>query len=136
MVHSLEERADFERQLVVDLRLTASRYRADCSVRKLIAHLSAQSARFVELRDSDLPACLLEPAKHKTIDHASVGRIALESDSHIVAGDDVRILVYTAERGTEDAERLALAVVLGTQTLVDVAGHRPRTRPVVSQPGR
>lgn len=27
--------------------------------------------------------------------------------------------VYTAEPGTEDADRLALAVVLGTQELVD-----------------
>jgi hypothetical protein len=37
----------------------------------------------------------------------------------IVAGDDLRIMVYTAEPGTEDAERLALAVVLGTQALID-----------------
>jgi hypothetical protein len=28
-------------------------------------------------------------------------------------------MVFTAEPGTEDAERLALAVVLGTQTLVE-----------------
>jgi len=28
-------------------------------------------------------------------------------------------MVYTAEPGTEDAESLALAVVLGTQELVD-----------------
>jgi hypothetical protein len=28
-------------------------------------------------------------------------------------------MVYTAEPGTEDAERLALAVVLGTQALID-----------------
>jgi hypothetical protein len=38
--------------------------------------------------------------------------------SRIVAGDDLRITVYTAEPGTEDAERLALAVVLGTQALI------------------
>ena len=36
-----------------------------------------------------------------------------------MAADDLRITVYTAEPGTEDAERLALAIVLGTQTLVD-----------------
>jgi hypothetical protein len=34
---------------------------------------------------------------------------------HPIAGLDV----YTAEPGTEDAERLALAVVLCTQSLVD-----------------
>ena len=33
------------------------------------------------------------------------------------------ITVYTAEPSTEDAERLALALVLGTQTLV--AGTSP-----------
>jgi hypothetical protein len=31
----------------------------------------------------------------------------------------VRLMVYTAEPGTEDAERLALVTVLGTQTLVE-----------------
>jgi hypothetical protein len=30
--------------------------------------------------------------------------------------DDLRLMVYTAEPGTEDAERLALAIVLGTET--------------------
>jgi len=35
-----------------------------------------------------------------------------------VAGDDLRIMVYTAEPGTEDAVRLELAIVLGTQSLV------------------
>jgi hypothetical protein len=35
-----------------------------------------------------------------------------------VAGGDLRIMVYTAEPGTEDAERLALLTVLGTQALV------------------
>ena len=36
-----------------------------------------------------------------------------------VTGDDLRITVYTAEPGTEDAERLALAIVLGTQALIE-----------------
>jgi hypothetical protein len=34
-----------------------------------------------------------------------------------VAGH-LHITIYTAEPGTEDAERLALLIVLGTQTLV------------------
>jgi hypothetical protein len=36
----------------------------------------------------------------------------------LVATDDVRIMIYTAEPGTEDAERLELAIVFGTRTLV------------------
>ncbi len=35
-----------------------------------------------------------------------------------MAGDDLRVMVYGAEPGTDDAERLALAVVLGTQAFV------------------
>jgi hypothetical protein len=42
----------------------------------------------------------------------------VDCDVLIVAGDDLRIMVYTAEPGSDDAERLALAVVLGTQHLV------------------
>ncbi len=43
----------------------------------------------------------------------------LDCDALIVADDDLRITVYTAEPGTQDAERLALAVVVGTQALID-----------------
>jgi hypothetical protein len=57
--------------------------------------------------------------RQKIIDHPDVGLITLDCDTLIVAGDDLRITVYTSEPGTEDAERLALAVVLGTQELVD-----------------
>jgi hypothetical protein len=41
------------------------------------------------------------------------------SDPLVVAADDLRIMLFTAEPGTEDAERLALATVLGTQSLID-----------------
>ncbi|MGM1058361.1 MmyB family transcriptional regulator [Saccharothrix sp. Mg75] len=46
-----------------------------------------------------------------------VGPITLDCDTLLVAMDDLRITVYTAETGTEDADRLAPAVVLGTQSL-------------------
>ncbi len=117
-VHSAEEQAVFEAQLVADLRMTASRYPADRSLRRLIKDLAAQSPRFVELWESDTPLDLTNTSRHKTIEHPAVGRITLDCDALVVAADDLRILVYTAEPGTEDAERLALAVVLGTQSLV------------------
>lgn len=53
------------------------------------------------------------------VEHPAVGRITLDCDTLVVSGDDLRVMIYTAEPGTEDAERLALAVVLGTQTLVE-----------------
>ncbi|WP_063010662.1 MmyB family transcriptional regulator [Nocardia kruczakiae] len=50
-------------------------------------------------------------------DHPAVGLITLDCDTLLVALDDLRISVYTAEPGTEDAARLDLAIVLGTQSL-------------------
>ena len=117
--HTPDEQELFEAQIVADLRMTASRYPADRSLRRLIADLAAHSPRFVELWESDATVDLRDTSKHKVIDHPAVGPIELDCDALIVTGDDLRILVYTAEPGTEDAERLALAVVLGTQALVD-----------------
>ena len=53
----------------------------------------------------------------------------------MVATDDVRIMVYTADPGTDDAERLALAVVLGTQPLVDQPSGPAPSAPSVDRPG-
>jgi hypothetical protein len=57
--------------------------------------------------------------RRKVVDHPAVGRITLDCDTLVVAGDDLRIMIYTAEPETDDAERLSLATVLGTQALVD-----------------
>lgn len=118
-VYTPAEQAEFETRLVADLRLTAGRYPSDRRVRRLVGELSAASPRFVELWDSVDIASGPEQSRHKLIDHPDVGRIVLDCDTLIVAGDDLRIMVYTAEPGSEDAERLALAIVLGTQTLID-----------------
>jgi transcriptional regulator with XRE-family HTH domain len=118
-IHTPEERSDFEARLVADLRMTASRYPADRRLKQLIHDLVAQSPRFTELWNagpSDLDA---NQGRHKVIDHPDVGHIALDCDTLFVAADDLRITIYTAAPCTEDAERLALAIVLGTQTLSD-----------------
>ncbi len=113
-----EEQSRFEALLVADLRLTASRYPEDVRLRRLVRDLSALSPRFVELWAASDPEPGHEMARHKIIGHPSVGRITLDCDTLVVAVDDLRLMVYTAEPGTEDAERLALAIVLGTQTFV------------------
>lgn len=118
-VQTPEEQARFESLLVGDLRLTAARYPADRELKRLIAGLTAHSPRFAELWESGETGSLRDQARHKIIDHPDVGLIALDCDILVVAGDDLRIMVYTAEPGTEDAERLALAVVIGTQALVE-----------------
>jgi MmyB-like transcription regulator ligand binding domain len=118
-VDTPEEHGLLESRLVADLRMTASRYPADRELKLLVTQLASQSPRFVELWESSEPGSPEDQARHKIIDHPDVGLIALDCDTLIVAGDDLRIMVYTAEPGTEDADRLALAVVLGTQALVN-----------------
>jgi transcriptional regulator with XRE-family HTH domain len=114
-VHTPEEQARFESLLVADLRMTAARYPADRELKRLIAGLTSHSPRFAELWESGQVDSPQDQSRHKIIDHPGVGLITLDCDTLIVAGDDLRITVYTAEPGTQDAERLALAIVLGTQ---------------------
>ncbi len=118
VVHTPEERAELQAGQVADLRVTASRYPADRALHRLVAALTAHSERFAELWDSGVPYPPAGTSKRKTIDHPAVGRITLDCDVLVVATDDVRIMMYTAEPGSEDADRLALAIVLGTQSLV------------------
>ncbi len=113
------EQAELEVGLVADLRRTATRYPTDSSVRRLVGTLSAASPRFAQLWDTDAPAAGREPAKRKVIDHPTVGPITVDCDVLLVAADDVRLMIYSAAPATEDADRLALAVVVGTQELVD-----------------
>jgi transcriptional regulator with XRE-family HTH domain len=114
--HTPQSRRALEAAQVADLRMTAGRYPADQQLRRLVAELHANSDRFAELWDA--AAVGRHEAARKTIDHPHVGPLTLDCDVLTVAGSDLRIMIYTAEPGTEDAERLALLTVLGTQTLV------------------
>ncbi|PXX58728.1 helix-turn-helix protein [Nocardia tenerifensis] len=104
-----------EISLVSDLRSAAAQYPADRRLRTLIAELRANSPRFAALWDSGAVS-RREPAQ-KTIHHPRVGQLTMDCDVLTVAGSDLRIMIYTAEPGTPDADRLALLTVLGTQTL-------------------
>ncbi|WP_329181775.1 helix-turn-helix transcriptional regulator [Streptomyces sp. NBC_01477] len=114
--HTPQSVRKLEAAQVAGLRATANRYPADQRLRRLIAELRAGSDRFAELWESGVLD--RHDAARKTIDHPRVGILTLDCDLLSVAGSDLRIMVYTAEPGTEDAERLALLAVLGTQTLV------------------
>jgi transcriptional regulator with XRE-family HTH domain len=118
-VQTPKQKAELEARLVADLRLTAARYPADQRLKQLTRDLAAQSPRFVKLWESGALEPHQDSGRRKVIDHPDVGPITLDCDTLIVAADDLRIMIYTAEPDTEDAERLALAVVLGTQSLID-----------------
>jgi transcriptional regulator with XRE-family HTH domain len=118
-VHTREQQREFEAGLVADLRLTAARYPHDQRLKQLIREITAQSPRFEKLWESSAPTPHQDFGRHKMIDHPDVGHITLECDTLVVAANDLRIMIYTAEPDTEDAERLSLAIVLGTQSLID-----------------
>ncbi|MCT9079605.1 helix-turn-helix transcriptional regulator [Streptomyces fulvoviolaceus] len=115
--HTLQETRAFEAGMVSELRTTAARYPADRQLRRLIAELRAGSARFAELWDAGVVGRL--EASRKTIEHPQVGLLTLDCDLLRVEGNDLHILVYSAEPGTEAAEKLELISVLGTQALVE-----------------
>jgi transcriptional regulator with XRE-family HTH domain len=110
-----QERQEFLAALVADLRAVAASYPADRQLRQLITELRASSQRFAELWDSG--AVGRHEAARKTIDHPAVGELTLDCDVLTVRGSDLHIMIYTAEPGSEDADRLALIIVLGTQSL-------------------
>ena len=99
--------------------MTAARYPSDPRLKELTRELASHSPRFEKLWESVAPEPHREFGRHKVIDHPDVGHIALDCDTLVVAADDLRIMIYTAEPETRDAERLALALVLGTQSMVD-----------------
>jgi transcriptional regulator with XRE-family HTH domain len=107
--------AEFERSAVADLRAAAGRYPDDGALRVLIDDLGRVSARFAELWAAADVAVRRED--RKTIDHPEVGPITLDCDVLSVAQSDLRMVVYTAEPGSVDADKLALVRVVGLQHL-------------------
>ncbi|NJP50659.1 helix-turn-helix domain-containing protein [Streptomyces sp. SBST2-5] len=109
-------RRALERALVADLRAATARYPADQRLRRLIADLRTHSERFAELWDTGITG--RHESARKTIDHPQAGAVTLDCDILTLEGSDLHIMVYTAEPGSEDAERLALITALGLQTFV------------------
>ncbi|MFJ9537638.1 helix-turn-helix transcriptional regulator [Streptomyces sp. NPDC101225] len=115
--HSPQERRAFLAGMVAELRATAVRYPSDRQLRRMITELRAQSERFAQLWDAGVVGRL--EASRKTIEHPQVGLVTLDCDLLRVEENDLHILVYSAEPGTEAAEKLELISVLGTQSLVE-----------------
>jgi transcriptional regulator with XRE-family HTH domain len=110
-----EQAMSFERSMAADLRGATGRYPADKSLQRLIAELHTGSPRFAELWDSGIVGT--HESARKTVKHPEVGLLDLDCDIMTVNGADLRIVAFTAEPGTESADKLALLSVLGTQAL-------------------
>ncbi|MDX6738572.1 helix-turn-helix transcriptional regulator [Actinocorallia sp. A-T 12471] len=104
----------FDASMVADLRRSVGRYPDDHSLRQLVDKLSARSARFSALWQRH------EIAEHgpalKTIDHPDVGSLELDCDILTTQRGDLRVVMYTAEPGSESSTKLTLLATIGTTT--------------------
>jgi hypothetical protein len=108
------ESARMDAEVVADLREALGRYPNDKALRELIDDLLEASPRFAELWNGAPVAP--RTASRKSIDHPEVGRITVDCDILLVRGSDLRLIVYTAPPGSEDAQALALLAAIGTQS--------------------
>ncbi|GAB3845694.1 helix-turn-helix transcriptional regulator [Dactylosporangium cerinum] len=102
---------NFDGSMVADLRRTAGRYPDDPDLRALVARLLTRSDRFRDLWQRH------EVAEHgpsrKTVMHPEVGPIDLDCDILTTSRGDLRIVVYSAEPGSDADSKLALLAVVG-----------------------
>ena len=106
---------DFETNAVADLRRAVGTYPDDANLRQLVNELLQASPRFAKLWAERVVNTT--GSNSKTIVHPEVGPITLACDVLTVAGSDLRLVVYTAEPSSPDADRLCLVQVIGLQKL-------------------
>jgi len=94
----------FKAALVADLRLARAAYPGEKELDELVQGAAQVSADFLELWATATLGSRL--GGRTRIQHPLVGEIALDSDVLKVPDHDVRIVTYTAEPGTPDAEKL------------------------------
>lgn len=115
-VRKTDAEADqFETNAVADLRRAIGTYPGDARLRQLVDELRQASPRFARLWAARVVSTTVPG--NKTIVHPEVGPITLDCDVLTVAGSDLRLVVYTAEPSSPDADRLRLAQVVGLQEL-------------------
>jgi transcriptional regulator with XRE-family HTH domain len=100
-----------EAAVVSDLRRATGRFPTDPQLARLVSELLAGSARFAELWAAGTVGAHRED--HKIVEHPGVGPITVDCDVLSDGEAELKIVVLTAEPGSEDETRLRLAVVAG-----------------------
>jgi transcriptional regulator with XRE-family HTH domain len=104
---------EFSSDLVADLREATGRYPADPGLATLVGRLKATSPDFARRWGEAHVA--RHRSSRKTVTSTPVGPITIDCDVLTTPGGDLRIVVYTALPGSEDASRLDLLRVTGLQ---------------------
>jgi transcriptional regulator with XRE-family HTH domain len=114
VIQTPEQERVFGAATAADLRAATARYPADSRVTDLIKELLARSETFARIWEAG--AITPHDSTSKLVQHPQVGDIHLDCDVLTVPGSDLRIVAYTAEPGSEAADRLALLSVVGQQS--------------------
>ncbi len=118
VTHTADDEPRFEASAVADLRTAAARYPHDTGLHDLVADLRAASPRFAQLWDGRGVGA--HERDRKTVHHPELRPVTVDCDVLTAAGSDLRVVAFTAAPGSEDADKLRLLGVLGTQ---DFAPH-------------
>jgi transcriptional regulator with XRE-family HTH domain len=106
-----EQRAATDRAVVADLRRASGRYPQDKQLAALIRSRLEGNAQFAELWHDGTVGGHAED--RKTIKHPEIGDITVDCDVLNDSDTDLKIVIYTAPPGSEDATKLDLARITG-----------------------
>lgn len=98
---------------VASLRAAAARYPHDGPLHELVVELRRRSPDF-DRRWADTES-VPRPSLTKTIRHPEIGEVTLDCDSMVLPDTDQSLIVYSAEPGSDAAEKLDLLRVIGVQ---------------------
>jgi len=106
---------EFSSDLAADLREAVGRYPRDPGLATLISRLRVESPDFRQRWGEAHIA--RHRSSRKTATATPVGPIAIDCDVLTAPGTDLRIVIYTVVPGSQDASKLELLKVAGTQAL-------------------
>jgi transcriptional regulator with XRE-family HTH domain len=108
-----EQREATDRAIIADLRRASARYPQDKRLAALIRSRIDGNERFAELWQNGTVGGHAED--RKTIQHPEIGDITVDCDVLNDSDTDLKIVIYTAAPGSEDATKLDLARVTGVR---------------------
>lgn len=113
-IYPAEDHERHGRGYVANLRAVHGRRADDPEARELVERLLAESPEFAALWLRHEVAARVDARKRML--HPLVGELTLDCQVLTAQNEAERLVVFTAAPGSQDAERLALLSVVGTQT--------------------
>ncbi|WP_026912612.1 helix-turn-helix transcriptional regulator [Patulibacter minatonensis] len=104
---------DFRTRIVAELRRSLTTSPRSAAVRELVDELLDASPDFAERwARAEVGGT---GSRRKVVDHPEVGRFTVDCDVLHVEDSSLKLIVYTAQHGTPDADALALLSTIGSQ---------------------